>query len=196
MKHEHWLIVVALMLLAALAGAMKLNMRAEARQARVVELEMEIARRKRAEREALRLSPPMAEYAISSPAGVRLRPMGGDEEGLHKGADLVGPKSCTILAAAPGIVVEHWPAPGTPRSKGGTFGGHPVFGGFVILDHGSGIYTLYGHMSRTVVHTGQRVGRGEILGYQGATGDATGEHLHFEVVRDPMVGLVTEKAKR
>ena len=131
------------------------------------------------------LQAPMATFAVSSGVGYRLHPLGGGEESLHRGVDLVGPPGCAILAAAPGVVVEHWPAPGTPTGKGGVFRGHPVFGGYIVIDHGGGIYTCYGHMSRTFVHTGQRVTVGQIIGRQGRTGDATGAHLHFELVMDP-----------
>jgi murein DD-endopeptidase MepM/ murein hydrolase activator NlpD len=125
------------------------------------------------------LAPPMETYALTSDTGYRVNPMGGGGEALHRGVDLVGPSGCAILAAAPGVVVEHWPAPG------GKWKGHPVFGGYIVVDHGGGIWSCYGHMSRTYVQTGQRVTVGEIIGRQGATGDATGEHLHFELVVDP-----------
>lgn len=62
-----------------------------------------------------------------------------------------------------------------------------MFGGYIIIDHGGGIYTAYGHMSRTFVHTGQRVAAGQIIGRQGATGQATGEHLHWELVVSPWI---------
>jgi len=137
--------------------------------------------------QVLALSPPMEVYGVSSTTGYRVKPMGGGEESLHRGVDLVGPAGCAVLAAAPGIVVEHWPAPGTPRAAGGVFRGHPVFGGYIIIDHGNGIITLYGHLSQTYVHTGQRVVTGQVLGRQGATGQATGEHLHFEVIINPLL---------
>lgn len=136
---------------------------------------------------AFPLQPPMARYCVSSPVGYRVNPMGGGDSALHRGVDLVGPPGCAILAAAPGVVAEHWPAPGTPipGRPGKTFGGHPVMGGYVVIDHGGGIYTAYGHLGQTFVHTGQRMAAGQIIGRQGATGDATGEHLHFELVIDP-----------
>lgn len=127
------------------------------------------------------LQAPMAQYTTSSGVGYRVKPMGGGEEALHRGVDLVGPAGCAILAAAPGVVVEHWPTPG------GKWQGHPVFGGYIVLDHGGGIFTCYGHMSRTFVHTGQRVTAGEIIGRQGATGQATGAHLHWELVVSPLI---------
>ncbi len=145
---------------------------------------------------AFPLQPPMLAYGRSSGVGYRLNPMGGGDSALHRGVDLVGPPGCAILAAAPGVVVEHWPAPG------GKWKGHPTFGGYIVLDHGNGVFTLYGHMSRTYVHTGQRVTAGQIIGRQGATGDATGEHLHFELVVDPClffaqpVGLVLTRDPR
>lgn len=135
------------------------------------------------------LQPPMASYAVSSGVGYRLKPLGGGGQALHRGVDLVGPAGCAILAAGSGVVAEHWPAPGTPipGRPGKYFGGHPVMGGYVVIDHGGGILTLYGHMSRTYVHTGQRVTAGQIIGRQGRTGDATGSHLHFELVIDPLL---------
>jgi murein DD-endopeptidase MepM/ murein hydrolase activator NlpD len=131
------------------------------------------------------LSPPMSTYSVSSGVGYRLDPMGGGEEALHRGLDMVGPPSSAILAAGDGVVVEHWLPPGTPRGDGNTFTGHPVFGGMIIIDHGHGIWTLYGHLSKTFVREGMRVKRGQVIGIQGHTGQATGDHLHFEVVIDP-----------
>lgn len=133
------------------------------------------------------LQPPMASYAMSSGVGYRVKPMGGGEEALHRGVDLVGPPLCAILAAAPGVVVEHWPVPGTPRAGGGVFRGHPIYGGMIVLDHGNGVFTIYGHMSRTYVHTGMRVLSGQIIGRQGSTGISTGQHLHFELVVNPLM---------
>jgi len=131
------------------------------------------------------LQPPLRTYVVSSGVGYRVNPMGGGEEAFHRGLDMVGPPGCAILAAGPGTVVEHWPAPGTLGKDGIVFKGHPVFGGMIVIDHGNGMWTLYGHMRRTCVHTGQHVEAGQVIGWQGATGDATGEHLHFEVIIDP-----------
>jgi murein DD-endopeptidase MepM/ murein hydrolase activator NlpD len=129
---------------------------------------------------ALDLSPPMATYNITSEVGVRKNPMGGEEESFHKGVDLVGPHNSYILAAADGIIYEHYVPPG------GKWKGHPIYGGFIVIDHGNGIFTLYGHMSKTFIRTGDHVKRGQVIGIQGNTGVSTGEHLHFEVIIDPI----------
>jgi murein DD-endopeptidase MepM/ murein hydrolase activator NlpD len=55
------------------------------------------------------------------------------------------------------------------------------YGKAVVIDHGSGIHTLYGHLSRFAVIAGQPIRRGEVLGYSGNTGRSSGPHLHYEV---------------
>lgn len=131
------------------------------------------------------LQPPMVKFVISSELGYRTNPMGGGQQSFHRGLDMVGPHGAKILAAEAGIVVEHWPPPGTKGKNGWVFKGHPTFGAMIVIDHGNGMWTLYGHMSRTFVHEGQHVLAGDVIGIQGRTGDATGEHLHFEVIVDP-----------
>jgi murein DD-endopeptidase MepM/ murein hydrolase activator NlpD len=133
---------------------------------------------------SLELLPPMDSYWISSGSGYRDDPMGGkDESQLHKGIDMVGPHHAPIKAASSGVVVEHWPAPN------GYFKGHPMYGGFVVIDHLNGIHTLYAHMSSTYVGEGDRVEAGQVIGRQGDTGISTGEHLHFEVIINPLIYL-------
>jgi murein DD-endopeptidase MepM/ murein hydrolase activator NlpD len=86
----------------------------------------------------------------------------------HQGVDYAAPTGTVIKAAGDGRV-----------SFVGTKGG---YGKAVTLEHGGGISTLYGHMSRFAarIHNGQRVKQGEIIGYVGSTGAATGPHLHYE----------------
>lgn len=130
------------------------------------------------------LQPPMKDFFITSEVGYRTDPMGGGDVALHRGLDMVGYYHCPVLAAGDGVVVEHWLPPGTTRG-GKTYKGHPVFGGMIIIDHGDGTFTLYGHLSSTFIHEGQVVKAGDVIGRQGSTGQATGEHLHFEVIVTP-----------
>ena len=133
---------------------------------------------------SMELQPPMDSFWISSGSGYRNDPMGGKEESqLHKGMDLVGPHRAEVKAAAAGVVAEHWPAPN------GFYRGHPIYGGLVVIDHLNGTLTLYGHLSATYVNEGDEVAVGEIIGRQGNTGVSTGEHLHFEVIVNPLLFL-------
>lgn len=86
----------------------------------------------------------------------------------HLGTDLASVAQAPILAANPGKVLF-----------AGYFG---LYGGCVILDHGLGVQTLYGHMSNLSVQVGQSVTRGEEIGRSGNTGMSGGDHLHFEVL--------------
>ena len=133
---------------------------------------------------------PMQEFGISSECGYRKNPLGGMEEysSLHKGIDLVGPKNCLVFPSAPGLVVEHW----LPPNQLPGYGGHKTFGGLIVIDHLNGIFTWYGHLSKTYVHEGDYVGTNKPIGRQGATGITTGEHLHFEIIVDPLKLLMGE----
>ncbi len=102
-------------------------------------------------------------------------------QGLHgwNAVDIAAPTWTKIHAAAPGtVIVAH---------SGGWGGG---YGNYVVINHGNGTQTLYAHMVRDISHVGEKVSRGEIIGYVGMTGEATGPHLHFEVrgARNPFVG--------
>jgi murein DD-endopeptidase MepM/ murein hydrolase activator NlpD len=98
---------------------------------------------------------------VSSPFGPR-------GFGFHSGVDLAAPRGTPVAAAAPGQVV--WAAP----MAGG-------WGKLVIVAHRRGVQSMYAHLSRSEVAVGERVSAGEPIGLVGATGDATGPHLHFEV---------------
>ncbi|MEU8183342.1 M23 family metallopeptidase [Micromonospora sp. NPDC049047] len=87
---------------------------------------------------------------------------------LHAGIDLALPSGTPIRAAAAGTVTQ----------AGDAADG---YGNSVFIDHGTGYLTHYAHQSRIAVTVGQKVKAGQIIGYEGATGDATGPHLHFEV---------------
>jgi murein DD-endopeptidase MepM/ murein hydrolase activator NlpD len=86
---------------------------------------------------------------------------------FHTGLDLASPDP-TVVAAADGVVA-------------GVGSGSAGYGNFVIVDHGGGLLTLYGHLAAASVRTGDRVGRGQQIGMEGSTGASTGVHLHFEV---------------
>lgn len=125
---------------------------------------------------------------ISSKTGYRTNPMGGGEERLHKGVDIVAPRGTPVRAIMDGIVVEHWLAPGT--YWGTEYYGHPIFGGMVVIDHGGELFSVYGHLDRTNVEKvnatlATPVKKGEVIGWLGDTGKATGPHLHFELVINP-----------
>jgi murein DD-endopeptidase MepM/ murein hydrolase activator NlpD len=129
---------------------------------------------------------PLDSYTISSDFGYRQNPMGGLEGNvrLHKGVDLVGPYNSVIKAVKSGVIVEHWPPPN------GFFKGHPIYGGLIVIEHNDGVFTLYAHFKDTFIKEGQIVKKGEILGIQGSSGISTGDHLHFEVITDPLSFIV------
>jgi murein DD-endopeptidase MepM/ murein hydrolase activator NlpD len=101
-------------------------------------------------------------------------------QGLHgyNGIDIGVPTGTAIYAAAGGTVI-------ISRNSGWNGG----YGDYIVISHDNGVQTLYGHLSRTVVQTGARVEQGDIIGYSGMTGKATGPHLHFEVrgAKNPFV---------
>lgn len=86
----------------------------------------------------------------------------------HKGVDIANHDGGSILAADAGTVI----------TAGWTNVG---YGNYVVIDHGNGYHTLYGHMSAIAVVAGQRVARGAVIGQMGSTGRSTGTHLHFEI---------------
>jgi murein DD-endopeptidase MepM/ murein hydrolase activator NlpD len=85
----------------------------------------------------------------------------------HRGVDLAAPHGTPVVAAGAGVVV-----------RAGEAGG---YGNAVLIDHGNGYLTHYGHLSAITVEPGQRVAAGRQIGTEGATGHSTGPHLHFEV---------------
>lgn len=120
------------------------------------------------------------DYRYTSPKGVRVSPT-LKVKMEHNGLDISSVWRAQVVAIADGLVREHWPVPGTPYPTGGTYDGHPVYGGMIILEHDDGSKSLYAHLSATYVHEGFRVKAGQIIGRIGNTGISTGEHLHFEL---------------
>ncbi len=105
---------------------------------------------------------------VTSGFGQREDPVLGTGEGeFHKGVDISAPLGTPIRATADGVVVSAGLSSGYGRE--------------VVLDHGHGLKTLYGHMSGFSVLAGQTVFRGQIIGYVGHSGRTTGNHVHYEV---------------
>jgi murein DD-endopeptidase MepM/ murein hydrolase activator NlpD len=103
---------------------------------------------------------------ITSPFGYRTYPY----PEFHRGLDLAAPTGRPVLVTANGrIIFAGW--------QGG-------FGNKIEVDHGNGYMTWYGHLSKLDVAVGERVARGAVIGEVGATGDATGPHLHYQIMRN------------
>ncbi len=108
---------------------------------------------------------------ITSKFGYRTHPVTGKYK-LHTGVDIAssGIKGSSIYAAKGGTVLKA--------------GYNTGYGNYVLIDHGGGYATLYGHASTLTVSAGQNVSRGDVLGYVGSTGYSTGPHLHFEIIKN------------
>jgi len=106
---------------------------------------------------------------VTSPYGERMHPIIG-EEAFHRGVDLRAPYGSPILAPADGVVLY--------------IGRKTAYGNMVVVLHGGGIATVYGHLWKFAVQPYERVQKGQLLGYAGNTGFSSGPHLHFEVRQD------------
>ncbi|MCQ2173837.1 MAG: M23 family metallopeptidase [Bacteroidales bacterium] len=106
-------------------------------------------------------------FKLSSRFGYRRDPVFGDVR-MHRGQDISARKGTAIYATGDGVV----------QDAGYNFGG---YGNVVKINHGYGYLTLYGHLSKVLVHKGQKVSKGDRIGLMGSTGKSTGSHLHYEV---------------
>lgn len=104
---------------------------------------------------------------IASGFGMRIDPVYGTPK-LHKGLDFTASQGTPIYATGDGTVSE------AGFNEGG-------YGNHVVINHGYGYETLYGHMVRIKARAGQKVKRGEVIGWVGSTGKSTGPHCHYEV---------------
>ena len=111
---------------------------------------------------------PVKGYAINSPFGLRHMP--GQRVRNHEGVDIAAPQGTGVFVAAEGSVAR------TGYDADG-------YGRFVEIRHPNGMTTLYGHLSRLDVASGDEVDGGQRIGLVGSTGRSTGPHLHFEVRR-------------
>jgi len=127
-----------------------------------------------------------AQGSVNSSFGSRLDPFGGGAS-FHPGLDITAPFGERVVAAGSGVVV----------SAGNEGDG---YGDKVVINHGSDISTLYGHLSATLVKKGEEVKEGDPIGRVGSTGRSTGDHLHFEIRVDgmpvnPLAYLASKKKK-
>jgi murein DD-endopeptidase MepM/ murein hydrolase activator NlpD len=116
------------------------------------------------------MCPITASYRLSSRFGWRIHPI-HHVRSFHSGVDMACPEGTPIRAAAGGVVVF-----------AGYHGG--VYGPSVLIDHGGGISTFYGHCSRVLVSSGSTVKKGQTIAKVGTEGTSTGPHLHFEKRRN------------
>ena len=107
---------------------------------------------------------PTAVHTITSPFGSRIDPITHKRSG-HSGIDIGAPYGAPIKACKGGTVTK------------ATY--NSIFGYHVVINHGNGFSTLYGHMCRYTVTVGQKVSRGQVIGYVGSTGRSTAAHLHL-----------------
>jgi murein DD-endopeptidase MepM/ murein hydrolase activator NlpD len=104
---------------------------------------------------------------INNEFGFRRSPFGGRTYEFHAGMDIDGERGDQVIAPANGVVTEAgW--------KGG-------YGNMIEIDHGNGLKTRYGHLSRIEVEVGQPLSRGQLMAFVGSTGRSTGPHLHYEL---------------
>jgi murein DD-endopeptidase MepM/ murein hydrolase activator NlpD len=104
---------------------------------------------------------------INNEFGFRRNPFGGRTYEFHGGMDIDGERGDEVIAPANGVVTEAgW--------KGG-------YGNMVEVDHGNGLKTRYGHLSKIDVEIGQPITRGQVMAFVGSTGRSTGPHLHYEL---------------
>ena len=105
-------------------------------------------------------------HYLTSYFGWRYHPV-YHENRYHSGVDIGASYGATVVAADGGTVI--------------TSGYVSGYGECIVINHGNGLTTLYGHMSSRVVSVGQSVSKGQTIGYVGSTGVSTGPHLHWEV---------------
>lgn len=109
---------------------------------------------------------PVDNVTLTSSFGTRADPFNGRRR-MHQGIDIPGPLGTPIYATADGVVQRAEWANG--------------YGNLVEINHGNGLETRYGHLSKLIAQPNERVRRGQLIGLMGSTGRSTGSHLHYEV---------------
>lgn len=118
---------------------------------------------------SLPVGAPLESYNLMGTFGVRHDPFSG-QLAMHNGLDLAAPMRTPVMTTGPGVVV--------------VAGWSGEFGNMVEINHGYGVSTRYGHLSRVYVKPGQRVTARHVIGLVGTTGRSTGPHVHYEVLND------------
>ncbi len=108
-------------------------------------------------------------YSVTSGFGRRFHPILKTLR-AHTGVDITAPKGTPVYATADGVVANENPGSG--------------YGLCIVINHGYSYKSLYAHLSKKAVKPGQKVKRGQLIGYVGATGLASGSHLHYEVIKN------------
>jgi len=93
---------------------------------------------------------------------------------FHTGIDISAKKGTDIRAISDGLVIK----------SGNSLNGYSKYGRVIMIDHGNGVQSLYAHNDKNYVHEGQCVKKGEIIGEVGSTGNATGNHVHLEIIKN------------
>ena len=109
---------------------------------------------------------PLSGFRMTSDYGMRTHPILGRRK-RHKGVDLAAPTGTAVYATADGMIGR------AEYSRS--------YGLVIYADHGAGLETRYAHLSKLAVAEGERVKKGDLIGYVGSTGRSTGPHLHYEV---------------
>jgi len=109
---------------------------------------------------------PVDNVSLSSNFGGRSDPFNGKRR-MHQGIDIPGPLGTPVYATADGVVRRAQWANG--------------YGNLIEINHGNGLETRYGHLSKLIARPNERVRRGQLIGLMGSTGRSTGSHLHYEV---------------
>lgn len=106
------------------------------------------------------------EGRVTSRFGIRVHPVFGVAE-FHSGFDIANTENTPLYATAYGTVkLCEW---------------QPGYGRLIVIDHGKGLYTYFGHLQKIMVNPGERVARGQLIGLMGSTGTSTGSHVHYEI---------------